>query len=290
MTIKAIYPPPAGRPRWSSEATMAAGLDYLSWGWREYGRHPIPLARHDGWTYQAVIAGTVRLRLENAETSIRTGTMVLVSPECAYGWSGRTTSRCKIVSWIWRDAPSLAGLETGGQGWSTISLSPTSLRALSQLHRETRSEATLGGDLAAQALGTIRARLDILLARARGLEPAESSRFRLARRWLADHPVNSDPCGRSPIISRSRLPPCRGYSKNTRRCPCGRPPSPFECSQPAKPCKTPFFPSRKSPFASVMPTPGIFTRAYKSFWGKAPSADRQGAQGDAAVRAETDFR
>lgn len=290
MTIKAIYPPPAGRPRWSSEATMAAGLDYLSWGWREYGRHPIPLARHDGWTYQAVIAGTVRLRLENAETSIRTGTMVLVSPECAYGWSGRTTSRCKIVSWIWRDAPSLAGLETGGQGWSTISLSPTSLRALSQLHRETRSEATLGGDLAAQALGTIRARLDILLARARGLEPAESSRFRLARRWLADHPGELRPVrALSDYLQIAPSTLQRLFEKHqamsVREAALA-----IRMQSARKTLQNPVLSIKEIALRLGYAHSGDFTRAYKSFWGKAPSADRQGAQGDAAVRAETDFR
>lgn len=189
MTIKAIYPPPAGRPRWSSKATIDAGLDYLSWGWREYGRHPIPLARHDGWTYQVVVEGTVHLRLEHAEVPIRDGTMVLVSPECAYGWSGQASNRCKILSWIWRDAPADTPSHENPTAWQTIALSPSAMRTLNQLHRETRSEATLEKPMSSLALRTIRARIDILLARTirLGSEGAKS-RFRIAWQWLLDHP------------------------------------------------------------------------------------------------------
>ncbi len=274
VTIKAIYPPPAGRPRWSSAATIAAGLDYLSWGWREYGRHPIPLARHDGWTYQAVVAGTVRLQLENAETSIRAGTTVLISPECAYGWSGRASQRCKILTWIWRDEPSLPGLETDGQGWSAIPLSPAALRALSHLHRETRSEATLGGDLAAQALGTIRTRLDILLARARVQEPAECARFRLAWRWLTDHPGELRPVrALSDYLQIAPSSLQRLFEKH-KGMPVREAALAIRMQAARKTLQSPFISVKEVALRLGYAHSGDFTRAYKSFWGKAPSADR----------------
>ncbi|GAT31883.1 AraC-type DNA-binding protein [Terrimicrobium sacchariphilum] len=275
MTIKAIYPPPAGRPRWSSEATVAAGLDYLSWGWREYGRHPIPLARHDGWTYQAVLAGTVCLQLENAKTTIGTGSVVLISPECAYGWSGRASDRCKILSWIWRDAPAIPGLERTPQGWSAISLPPVALATLRQLHRETRSEATLGGDLAAQALGTIRTRMDILLARALMLETGEGSRFRLAWRWLTDHPGElrpvralSDYLQMAPSSLQRLFEKHKGMSVREAALA-------IRMRAARQGLRNPVLSVKEIALHLGYAHSGDFTRAYKSFWGKAPSADRK---------------
>lgn len=290
VTIKAIYPPPAGRPRWSSEATMAAGLDYLSWGWREYGRHPIPLARHDGWTYQAVVAGTVRLRLENAETTVRAGTVVLISPECAYGWSGRASDRCNILSWIWRDAPAIPTLEGGGQGWRAVSLSPAAFRAMGQLHRETRSEATLGGEFAAQALGTIRTRMDILLARALMLEPGEGARFRLAWRWLTDHPGELRPV--RALSDHLQIAPSslqRLFEKNkglsVREAALA-----IRMQAARQALRNPALSVKEVALRLGYAHSGDFTRAYKNFWGKAPSADRKAGQDRSLLRSETDFR
>lgn len=276
MTIKAIYPPPAGRPRWSSEATVAAGLDYLSWGWREYGQHPIPLARHDGWTYQAVLAGTVRLRLEGSEIPIRSGTVVLISPECAYGWSGRASERCKILSWIWRNAPGIPALERSRRGWSATSLSSAAIRAMGQLHRETRSEATLGGELAAKALGTIRARLDILLARALTLETdGERSRFHLAWRWLSDHPGELRPVRAlcdylqiSPSSLQRAFEKHKGVSVREAALAIRMQTAREELQNPSLSVK-------EIALRLGYAHSGDFTRAYKSFWGKAPSADRK---------------
>lgn len=276
MTIKAIYPPPAGRPRWSSEATIAAGLDYLSWGWREYGRHPIPLARHDGWTYQAVVAGTVRLRLETGETSIRAGTVVLISPECAYGWDGRASERCKILSWIWHNAPVIPELESSRLGWSVTSLSPAAFHALGQLHRETRSEATLGGELAAKALGTIRARMDILLARALALETdGEQARFRLAWRWLSEHPGELRPVRAlcdylqiSPSSLQRLFESHKGISVREAALAIRMQAARQELQNPALSVK-------EIALRLGYAHSGDFTRAYRSFWRKAPSADRK---------------
>lgn len=274
MTIKAIYPPPAGRPRWSSKATIDAGLDYLSWGWREYGRHPIPLARHDGWTYQVVVEGTVHLRLEHAEVPIRDGTMVLVSPECAYGWSGQASNRCKILSWIWRDAPVIPGLGNNEHGWRAISLSPAALRTLGQLNRETRSEATLGGELAAQALGTIRTRMDILLARAPSLD-GEDSRFELAWRWLADHPGElrpvralSDYLQISPASLQRLFEKHKGISVREAALA-------IRMQAARQALQNPILSVKEIALQLGYAHAGDFSRAYKSFWGKAPSADRK---------------
>jgi len=291
VTIKAIYPPPAGRPRWSSEATIAAGLDYLSWGWREYGRHPIPLARHDGWTYQAVVAGTVRLRLETAETSIRAGTMVLISPECAYGWQGRASERCKILTWIWRDAPAIPGLESGGKGWSAIFLSHEAHRTLGQLHRETRSEATLGGELAAQALGTIRTRMDILLARALALETdGERSRFRSAWRWLVNHPGELRPVRAladhlqiSPSSLQRLFEKHKGISVREAALS-------IRMQAARQALQNPALSVKEIALLLGYAHSGDFTRAYRSFWGQAPSANRKAGQKAVLLRSATDFR
>lgn len=276
MTIKAIYPPPAGRPRWSSEATMAAGLDYLSWGWREYGRHPIPLARHDGWTYQLVAAGSIRLQLENAEIPIRAGTMVLLSPDCAYGWGARGGSRCRIASWIWRDPPAAPGLGDDPAGWHAISLPPDALRPLERLLRETRSEATLGGELAALALGTIRTRIDILLARAVALDSrGDASRFQLAWRWLTDHPGElrpvralSDYLQMAPSSLQRLFRKHKGMSVREAALA-------IRMQAARQTLQNPALSVKEIALRLGYAHSGDFTRAYRSFWGKAPSINRK---------------
>jgi len=276
VTIKAIYPPPAGRPRWSSEATIAAGLDYLSWGWREYGRHPIPLARHEGWTYQVVVAGTIRLRLEETEMPIRDGTVVLISPECAYGWSGRASERCKMLSWIWRNPPADIPLHSDREGWLAIPLLPAALRALHQLHRETRSEATLDRPLSSLALGTIRTRIDILLTRAMQVEQGGlNSRFRVAWQWLADHPEELRPvralCDHLQISSSTLQRLFRQHKKMSVREAALT----IRMRAARELLKNPSVSGKEIALQLGYAHANDFSRAYTSFWGQSPLSERR---------------
>lgn len=69
----ALHLPPPGRPRWICPERERLDLLYLAWGYRYFGRHPVPVSRHDGWLYTLVLRGRPRLPLENAALSLAPG-------------------------------------------------------------------------------------------------------------------------------------------------------------------------------------------------------------------------
>ena len=189
---RVIHQPPAGRPRWINKGERINELQYLSWGWREYGRHPIPVSFHEGWTYQLVSEGRVLLDTGEKHIPVPPGNLVVTGPSCPNGWrASRPDDRCRIFTWIWRDAPLLKTVNPGERGWRLFPMSPGEEKQLRILHEETRQEITRLDEAAASAIHAIRSRVDIVLARSQSrpkAEPGGQARMEYALSWLSQHP------------------------------------------------------------------------------------------------------
>lgn len=195
---RVIHLPPGGRPRWVNQGLRIHGLHYLSWGWREYGKHAVPVSFHEGWTYQLVTEGRALLDTGDKRIPVNRGHLAIIGPSCPNGWqaAGRD-DRCRIFNWIWREPPILSSIHPGERGWRLCALSPDEQKALCVLHEETRREITRRDEAANHAIRAIRGRIDVLLARSRSRarreEGSEKTRLEYALHWLRQHPEEPRP-------------------------------------------------------------------------------------------------
>jgi AraC-like DNA-binding protein len=196
---RVIHQPPGGRPRWVNEGEGGRinELQYLSWGWREYGRHPIPASFHEGWTYQYVVTGRPLLDTGEKRFPVPQGHLAIIGPSCPNGWrASRPADRCRILTWIWRDPPLLPAINPGEQSWRLFPLSPEEEKQLQSLHEETRLEITRTDPPVALAIHAIRSRVDILLSRRQTRPKTDTNlaaRMEYALNWLRQHPEELHP-------------------------------------------------------------------------------------------------
>ncbi len=194
---RVIHQPPAGRPRWINDGGPANELQYLGWGWRAYGRHPIPVSLHAGWTYQLVASGRALLDTGKKRIPVSEGQLAIIGPSFPNGWAAaRPGDRCRIFTWIWRDPPLLEAMRPEPDGCRAFALSKEDMKRLEVLHAETRAEITRLDDATAAAMHAIRSRLDVLIARSGSRVPAQSgaqTRLEYALNWLGKHPEELRP-------------------------------------------------------------------------------------------------
>ena len=69
---------PADRPRWLNPESESHALHYLAWGDRFFGRDPIPVYLHEGWSYTIILQGTPILLLDGRQVKLKSGDAVLI--------------------------------------------------------------------------------------------------------------------------------------------------------------------------------------------------------------------
>lgn len=192
------YLPPAGRPRWLPRDPEAWDLLYLSWGRRWFGKNPIPVAMHDGWVYIAILEGAPRLVTESGTRQIPAGSVLVVHPDCAYGWTDRPRRASRILTWLWRSAPALGTLQPPAGGFLCLKMDRVTMRRLCVLHANCVREVATPDDVAVLALHCARFELDIALARAENRPPSVDSRYRmkLALEFLRNNLAERQPMQR----------------------------------------------------------------------------------------------
>jgi AraC-like DNA-binding protein len=144
---------------------------------------------HDGWAYIAVLEGAPQLVTNEGPQAIRSGSVVVVHPDCAYGWTDTPRRPCRIVNWLWRSAPALGVLQPPTGGYLCLTPERATLRRLTALHAHCIREVGAADEVAVLALHCARLELDIHLARAVAPRPAPDSRYRikLALEFLRNH-------------------------------------------------------------------------------------------------------
>lgn len=184
---RALHQPSGGSPRWVNQGE--GSLRYLSWGWRRYGKHPIPPTLHDGWIYQLQLSSPAVAQIGDRRVPVAEGSLLIVGRSCPSGWTGR--GRCKILSWIWRDAPLFEAIRPPEDGFRLFALTADTVRQIARLHRQARIETTLSDDASDWAASALKIQIDTALTRA--ARPGSPDRLAIARRWLRAHPEEMHP-------------------------------------------------------------------------------------------------
>ena len=193
---RALYLPPAGRPRWVCPGNAELDLLYLGWGKRRFGASPIPRSRHPGWVYFLVRSGAPTLRLQTQPRPMQPGQMLLVGPDCASGWTDTPAGVCELLTWVWRTPPRCAECTTPADGWRVFRADAALQRTLQQAHALCRHEVERPTALTKPALEHARLHMDLAIARSlrpRPTAPEPALRLELALRWLAENLTTPNP-------------------------------------------------------------------------------------------------
>jgi AraC-like DNA-binding protein len=186
-----IILPAAGASYWRSLEKPSHGLLYLGWGWRRYGKNPIPPRLHDGWTYTVITAGNPILQAGESRKRLSTGTLVLAGPDVPFGWLGEGSSRSSILAWVWTRAPAFHATEITPRTCWIRNTAPETLERLKRLHEETRQEAHAADSHSSKLLGTVQIRLNAEFERAagrvRGGPDINTQKIHLALEWMRRH-------------------------------------------------------------------------------------------------------
>jgi len=191
--------PPRDRSFLLPGNAATGGLRYLAWGERRFGLDPIPLRRHAGWVFTAIVAGSARLLLESGARRLAAATAFVAGPDSAYGWAGRRNERCSILVWMW-DRPVTRHFSGHGPVWcGRFRLRRQDVRALAAMHELCRHELQQPDEASEAVLHGCQQITEGLFARARQprseSDPA-AARLTFALGWLRNHLDSPEPAAR----------------------------------------------------------------------------------------------
>ena len=187
--------PVAGQPRWIA-ASENSELVYLSWGIRDFSRHPISEHRNPGWSYVIVSRGTVRFFQAASEVTVGASQCVVTAPSCSHGFRHEAGEHCKVLTWIFRSAPAHPELAIGNGSFRLFDLEPAALQAVEHLHAQSRQEIIRMQGLFERSIQHFRDLLDIQLVRSLSQPPASplyDDRLERARHWMRSNLELADP-------------------------------------------------------------------------------------------------
>lgn len=279
-TVREFVLPPPGAPHWLSPDEPPGGLLYLAWGRRDYGRNPIPLRLHHGWSYLAVVAGRPTFLAGTRKQTLHPGDLVVAGPDVPYGWEDRPGASCELLVWAWSSAPSF-GKRVGERTCWIRSGSRETAGELRELHRVTRREIQDSDARSPRILQALHVLLDAAFERADGRErdfaARDIQRLRLAEEWMRRHlevraPARAlaDYLGVSPM----------GLLRLFRRVAGLSPGEAFQqlkMREAAALLRRPGASVKETAFALGYRHSGDFTRAFARFHGGVPSEMRSGA-------------
>lgn len=190
--------PPADRAHWSPPASQPGPLLYLAWGERQYGLSPIPPTRHDGWTYVVVESGTPTLVCFDRLERIEPLTLLILGPECAFGWQdeGTRVSRLLVSAWASPQHPALDRLPADAA--TRFRVFPSELAGVQRLHAVCRAEASRNDRHSPSVLAALQTLVEVQLARIgeNSQEVFGDEFVDRALNWIATHLATRQPLAR----------------------------------------------------------------------------------------------
>jgi AraC-like DNA-binding protein len=182
---------PVDRPRWLDPHPEGRALQYLAWGDRFFGRDPVPVYLHEGWSYTVILQGSPILLLGSERIRLKAGEAVLIGPDCPMGWGGDSPRTCtKVLGWSWLGAPFFLQGDNARDRWHRLSLSREAVRRLQAVHSRCREEVERADLATGAALDGLRATIDVELCRQLKMKQTMTDstlRFQLAVRWMEQH-------------------------------------------------------------------------------------------------------
>ena len=190
QTARELYLPAPGSPHWLPGGEPPGGLLYLAWGRRYYGRHPIPLRLHHGWTCIVVTSGNPVFLVADRRHRTAKGSVIVAGPDVPYGWQDRRTAASSHLAWIWSQPLPMRDRIAPRTCWLRMAESSL-LSELEDLHVRTRREIQRPDDFSPEALAAIKALLGATLSRcglaSRASGTGDQQRLWLAEQWMQRH-------------------------------------------------------------------------------------------------------
>ncbi|MEO0795275.1 MAG: helix-turn-helix domain-containing protein [Verrucomicrobiota bacterium] len=180
-------PPPGRRGFTIPETKVSIPLVYLGWGARRFGDCPLSAQDNFGFVYAAVLEGCPKVVTEASEVEIPEGSIAIFDELCPMGWSDAPKVQCKILVWIWNEAPTIAELKPEQRGHKVWKLDQRQLPVLEKLHRDCRHEIGVLDDYTASALTGLRHSLDVFIVRSRvgsSSKADRKNRYEIGLHWM----------------------------------------------------------------------------------------------------------
>lgn len=271
-----IYLPEPGSPHWLPGGEPPGGLLYLAWGRRYYGRYPIPLRRHHGWTYMVVLSGHPLLLAGTGGHRMEKGSLILVGPDVPYGWNDRPAAACSLLVWFWSQRPELGSPIDERTCWLRIADSE-SLNDLTELHCRTRREIQRPDVFSANALVAIKKLIDTAFARSNRIntvtETRDVHRLQLAEQWMRQHLDIRAPAGAlADYLGVSAMGLQRLFRQAAGTSP-GQAFHELKMREARRLLSRSETSVKEVAFTLGYRHPGDFTRAYTAYYGHVPSQD-----------------
>lgn len=194
-----LYLPKPDRAYWRAPRGASHGLEYLAWGERRFGDAPMPCSRHEGWAITAMEAGSPLVVTEAGTSRFETGTVLIMGPDHAYGWSDAKRRSCRLLHWLFRQPLTPPFRRQRTDYFARIELSPDVFERLRQIHAICREEVRTGGPALDLTLDALQRLLEATLHGCRktsttGETPNLSLRPGLA--WIESHLEAAQPVAR----------------------------------------------------------------------------------------------
>jgi AraC-like DNA-binding protein len=192
---RAVVLPPADRAYWHAPLGGMGPLLYLAWGERQFGEAPIIARRHEGWVCAVVEEGCPTLVRDGRREPVVAGTLVVLGPDCEFGWEDTPGRTSKLLVWMWRTPVHEPIARLPAAAFIRHPQQRCELADLRQLHAATRMEAHRADAHANAALLGLQALLETRIARSRERAPSQDLATR-ALDWIADHLATRQPMAR----------------------------------------------------------------------------------------------
>lgn len=272
-----FYLPEPGSPHWLPRGEPPGGLLYLGWGRRFYGRHPIPLRLHRGWTCMVVLSGHPTLLVGDRTQRTGPGSLIVAGPDVPYGWSDRPAAPSTHLVWVWTQPPTIGTRLADTTCWLRKA-DAGSLADLEELHRRTRREIQQPDTLSPVALAAIKHLADTTLARCgRGPAPSETrdtQRLQLAEQWMSRHlDIRAPAAALADYLGVSAMGLQRLFRAATGVSP-GRAFAEMKMREAERRLRQPGASVKEVALGLGYRHPGDFTRAYAKFHDEVPSEAR----------------
>jgi len=179
--------PTSRRSRWFSPRPGEWDLAYLGWGSRFYGLYPASYKPIDNWAYQVVKSGNPIAIFPSGRVETAPGDLVAFGEGSHHGWTDKGDRRSEILIWIWKTPPRCPECVPPRGGYLLWKLPATIFRQFLQIHAKCREEVANPDGLTALALERHRLELELCLARMKQSKsrlPEAANRLDLAIRWM----------------------------------------------------------------------------------------------------------
>ncbi|WP_308988104.1 AraC family transcriptional regulator [Roseibacillus persicicus] len=193
-----LYLPRRDRSFWQAGEGKDWSLRYLAWGRREFSEENLPPCRHEGWVSLLIQEGHPEIIVRGEKIELPRGVLMLIGPECPFGWTRRQGSQCKFVLWMWDELRlgEQAGCEENG--FQKFNLTKTRQEPFVRNHELCRREAVATDGLSEKYFESCRMGFEVLMQRLLEGDPEAPSQDRLeqAQDWILAHLDSKKPVAR----------------------------------------------------------------------------------------------